>query len=238
MINYFQGEWKIKWLNLTIFEICWKTGDITWLAYEQVAELDVLKDYFSLLRVEDVSELWEGNGDHLAEEPQVLLGHLSFEVDRYKTRIDLLPPSSSPLAPSIMFDLTKSPHILLIVAVMAPLLTRVSNQHFILPNVLAEGDLMVVIDLLCVYLEYDAHLRAGTAADRATPAGYGEFALAFNTMQSLASGTSRFTEERTHGLEITGPSPSFTNLVRDNIPAEPNNHPAPQLPEGGCWINP
>ncbi|KAG1723989.1 uncharacterized protein EDB91DRAFT_1255453 [Suillus paluster] len=156
----------------------------------------------------------------------------------YKTHIDKPPSSFPPFTPSTMFGLIISPRILLITAIMVPLLTCVSNCHFILPNVLAEGDLMVVIDLLHVYLKYNAHLRAGTAVDCAMPTGYGEFALAFNTMQSLASGTSQFTEERTHSPEITGPSPSFTDLVRDNIPAEPNNHPTPQLPEGRRWINP
>ncbi|KAG1721724.1 uncharacterized protein EDB91DRAFT_1088369 [Suillus paluster] len=121
---------------------------------------------------------------------------------------------------------------------MAPLLTCVGACRFTLTNAATDGDLLVVVDIIRVYLEYDAHLRSGTAADRATPAGYREFALAFNTMQSLSSATPQFSEEKTHGPKITGPSPSFTDLVRDNVPADTQHNPAPQLPEGGRWINP
>ncbi|KAG1740801.1 uncharacterized protein EDB91DRAFT_1081881 [Suillus paluster] len=55
--------------------------------------------------------------------------------------------------------------------------------------------LMVVLDMLRAYLEHDAHLRAGTAAERATLAGYGDFALSFNMMQTTNSLPSRFAEE-------------------------------------------
>ncbi|KAG1733865.1 uncharacterized protein EDB91DRAFT_1084255 [Suillus paluster] len=57
-------------------------------------------------------------------------------------------------------------------------------------------------------------------------------------MQSLSSATPRFTEEKTHGPKITGPSPSFTDLVGDNVPAETPHNSAPPPPEGGHWINP
>ncbi|KAG1805063.1 uncharacterized protein HD556DRAFT_1215288, partial [Suillus plorans] len=39
------------------FQILWKSGDTTWLPYDRVAKLGVLKDYFAVLGIEHVSEL-------------------------------------------------------------------------------------------------------------------------------------------------------------------------------------
>ncbi|KAG1738659.1 uncharacterized protein EDB91DRAFT_1249197 [Suillus paluster] len=121
---------------------------------------------------------------------------------------------------------------------MAPLHTCIGACCFTLTNATADGDLLVVVNIICMYLEYDAHLRLGTTADCATPVGYGEFALAFNTMQSLSSATLRFSEGKTYRPKITGPSPSLTDLVGENVPAKSNHNPTPPLPEGGHWINP
>ncbi|KAG1784933.1 uncharacterized protein HD556DRAFT_1314666 [Suillus plorans] len=122
---------------------------------------------------------------------------------------------------------------------MAPLLTRVGPRRFTLPNGLGDGDLLIVLDMLRTYLEHDAHLRSGTASGRATPAGYGDFALSFNMMQTTNGHTSRIAEESTEGPRISGPSPSFIDLVgEDTTAAVQANSSQPPPPEGGRWINP
>lgn len=62
------------------FEISWKSGDTTWLPYDQVADLDVLKDYFALLGIESVSELPDGAGPPESRDPHVFIGHITFEL--------------------------------------------------------------------------------------------------------------------------------------------------------------
>ncbi|KAG1719402.1 uncharacterized protein EDB91DRAFT_1289529 [Suillus paluster] len=120
---------------------------------------------------------------------------------------------------------------------MAPLLTRIGARRFTLPSGLGDGDLMVVFDMVRAYLEHDVHLRSGTAADRATPVGFGDFTLAFNMMQVMNGLTSRLAEESSEGPCIGGASPSFTELVGEEPASQPSAN-QPPIPEGGRWINP
>ncbi|TFK61398.1 hypothetical protein BDN72DRAFT_752739, partial [Pluteus cervinus] len=39
------------------FEVRWKSGDTTWLSYEEVSHLNILPSYFDTLGISDVSEL-------------------------------------------------------------------------------------------------------------------------------------------------------------------------------------
>ncbi|KAG1831508.1 hypothetical protein EV424DRAFT_1342880 [Suillus variegatus] len=121
---------------------------------------------------------------------------------------------------------------------MAPILTRVGARRYTLPNGLGNGDLMVVLDMLRAYLEYDVQLRLSTASDGASPAGYGEFSLSFNMLQTTNGLTSRLAEESADGPRITGPSPSITDLIGEETPAPPIRASASQLPDGGRWFTP
>ncbi|KAG1800903.1 uncharacterized protein HD556DRAFT_1189950, partial [Suillus plorans] len=54
-----ESEWAIDKVLMhsgrradSTFQILWKSGDTTWLPYDRVAELGVLKDYFTLLGIE------------------------------------------------------------------------------------------------------------------------------------------------------------------------------------------
>jgi hypothetical protein len=40
-----------------IFEVLWKSGDITWLPYEKVDHLTALEQYFELLGIENIDQL-------------------------------------------------------------------------------------------------------------------------------------------------------------------------------------
>lgn len=94
-------------------------------------------------------------------------------------------PVPNPRSTNI-YGLPISPHLFLL---MAPLLKRVGPRRYTIPSPLGAGlgdsDLVVLVDTVRLYLEYDGHLRAGTASLNATPFGYNDFALAFN-MQPAA----------------------------------------------------
>ena len=70
----------------TIFEIKWKSGDVTWLPYEQIKHLPAFEEYLDLLGVDNVSKLKAGTGNPPPDDPQVFLGALT--------------PSYSPPTPS------------------------------------------------------------------------------------------------------------------------------------------
>jgi hypothetical protein len=63
-----------------VFEVKWKSGDLTWLPFDQVDHLDALKEYFNVLGIETVAELTAGIGEPPTDDPQVFLGHLSISI--------------------------------------------------------------------------------------------------------------------------------------------------------------
>lgn len=78
-----EGEWAVDRIISHIgsrdnasFQILWKSGDVTWLPYEQATHLNALPQYFELLGIENVSELAEGAGQPPSDDPQVFLGML------------------------------------------------------------------------------------------------------------------------------------------------------------------
>lgn len=61
----------------TIFEIQWRSGDITWMPYYQIKHLQALDAYLELLGVDNVSKLPAGKGKPPREDPQIFLGAVS-----------------------------------------------------------------------------------------------------------------------------------------------------------------
>ncbi|KAG2158620.1 uncharacterized protein EDB93DRAFT_1245847 [Suillus bovinus] len=240
-----EPEWAInKVLNHSgkradsTFQILWKSGDTTWLSYNWVAGLGALKDYFLELGIEDVSELEQGTGNLAAADPQVSVGCLDFNNPNHINPV--VHPSSES-----SFSFTSNDSLLLLAcqitpSTMAPILSRIGALHYTLPNGIGNGDLMIVLDMLRAYLEHNAHLRSGTAMDRASPVGYGDFSLSFNMLQNTNGLTSRFVEESVEGPRISGPSPYITDLVGEETPPTPSicSSASQPPPDGGCWLNP
>ena len=48
-----------------MFEMLWKSGDMTWLPYERVSHLQQLQDYLDVLGIKEVSGL---HGDSMADD--------------------------------------------------------------------------------------------------------------------------------------------------------------------------
>jgi transposase InsO family protein len=58
------------------FEVEWKSGDRTWMPYDQVAHLNALNAYFEVLGIDRVSELKRGSGNPPDDDPQVFFNAL------------------------------------------------------------------------------------------------------------------------------------------------------------------
>ncbi|KAG1874103.1 hypothetical protein C8R48DRAFT_769482 [Suillus tomentosus] len=211
------------------FQILWKKGDASTLPYDQVAELDALKDYFSVLGINDVSELGEGAGNPPNEGSQVTVGHLSLASVGYKEPISVSSTSKNPFIQTthnFLYDFITRAARTTLPTTMAPILTRIRARRFTLPNGLGDGDLMVVLNMLRVYLEHDAHLRVR------------DFSLSLNMLQTTNRLTSRFAEESSEGPRISGPSPSLTDLIGEEVPpAPPIYTSASQPPSDGRWLS-
>ncbi|KAG1732612.1 hypothetical protein EDD22DRAFT_852717 [Suillus occidentalis] len=121
---------------------------------------------------------------------------------------------------------------------MAPWLNRLSARRFTLPNGLGDhGEMLVTVDILQAYLEYDTHLRAGTASHHQTPSGYADFALTFNLMQTEAGRPAQMVQGGPDEPRITGPAPNLVELIGEESAAPTPPTPA-RTPEGGRYLNP
>jgi RNase H-like domain found in reverse transcriptase/Integrase zinc binding domain len=103
----------------SIFEILWKSGDVTWMPLYQIKHLQALETYLELMGVENASNLITGKGKPPHEDPQVFLGAITFGPPfPSASRPSLLPDSPSPtkhslILPSLRFPDIKDDHIFL-----------------------------------------------------------------------------------------------------------------------------
>jgi hypothetical protein len=223
------------------FEIQWKSGDKSWLPYDRVEKLEVLKDYFNVLGVTNVSELGEGEGKPPTNDPQVFLGHLTLQSPTYKNPI----PSSRSWFPTLFAASIISLVCRLITAsrayltnIMAPLFRPAGQNQFTLVH--ADGDKTLVItgDMVRLHLAYDAALRGGTQGRLPEPMGYPDFALAIRNTQVAAGRPSRLATAGISGPLITGPLPTLVELIGEAANQPAHTAPRPRNPDGGRYLNP
>jgi len=62
-----EGEWAVDHIvahsgtrSNALFQIKWKSGDLTWLPYDKIDHLDALRDYFKAIGIADITELTDG----------------------------------------------------------------------------------------------------------------------------------------------------------------------------------
>jgi hypothetical protein len=79
-----EDEWAVEMIRShagsgenSVFEILWKSGDITWMPLYQIRHLRALDLYLELLGVADASNLPAGKGKPPQEDPQVFLGAIT-----------------------------------------------------------------------------------------------------------------------------------------------------------------
>ena len=75
-------EWEVERVlahagskDNAVFQVRWKTGEISWLPYHQVAHLVAIADYLEAVGVPNVGALTEGNGSS-PDDPQLFAGSL------------------------------------------------------------------------------------------------------------------------------------------------------------------
>ena len=78
------GEWAVEKIlshsgakTGSLFEIQWKSGDITWLSYYQITHLPALTDYLDLLGETKISKLPKGTGKPPQDDPQLFTGAIN-----------------------------------------------------------------------------------------------------------------------------------------------------------------
>jgi hypothetical protein len=87
-----EHEWAVERIKShsgaktdALFEIVWKSGDITWLPYHKINHLDALQQYYDLIDVDSVADLPEGHGKPPKNDLQIFLGHIDLiEVNSFE----------------------------------------------------------------------------------------------------------------------------------------------------------
>ena len=90
-----EGEWAVDRILShagskanTVFEIKWKSGDITWLPYYQITHLRALTEYLDLLGEKNIHKLPKGTGKPPQGDPQLFLGTALLDSSSCSTPTD------------------------------------------------------------------------------------------------------------------------------------------------------
>jgi len=75
--------------NDVIFEVLWKSGDITWILYVKIRDLNLLEPYLEALGADGIANLPHGSST-LPYDPQIFVGNLMFP-QAIKTALDFQP---------------------------------------------------------------------------------------------------------------------------------------------------
>ena len=89
-----EGEWAVESIlshygseENALFEIKWRSGDITWMPYFQILGLQALESYFEALGINTILELTTGKGKPPHGDPQVFLGMVQLTSEPVSARI-------------------------------------------------------------------------------------------------------------------------------------------------------
>jgi hypothetical protein len=80
------NEWAVERItghygrrSEAIFEVLWKSGDSTWMPYDQASKLVALNEYLETIGISDIKALPYGSGKPPADDPQVFAGSVGLD---------------------------------------------------------------------------------------------------------------------------------------------------------------
>ena len=83
--------------NDIIFEVLWKLGDITWISYAQIRDLNLLEPYLEALGADGIANLPHGSSTP-PHDPQIFVANLMFP-QAIKMALDFQPYHTTPPLP-------------------------------------------------------------------------------------------------------------------------------------------
>lgn len=232
----FDGEREPEWQVNSIlshrgtgknaeFQVEWKTGDVTWLSYDQVSHLDALGEYLDLLGLANITGLMPRDKESSRDDPRLDVRALSLREDiSINTPPDppIYPTSSATPIPTISpsfswsDDLKISLYAMTVPQDKGDLLYFAGHGRDILirnPEHPEEAHL-IMRDQLKLYVAYSHALHnKGPRSRHPGPLGYKFFAQAFNS-EGLHSSASYLDE---HGTIVsTGSSIEASDIIGDD----------------------
>jgi len=191
------------------FEVLWKSGDVTWLPYEQIAKSTALEDYLESQGVQSIRSLPQGSGKP-PRDLELIVSAIGWELEKllegsgYKAEED---PKTHHRRPRVM-DYTNNRH-----------LRRVESRFLLIdPNGNGQKPLnpthvrdVLAFDRLC------REFRHSTAKQ---PTSYDRIAEVFNADSICPAKLARITTTNAGNVAvmIMGPSPNIDTTVTDSPP--------------------
>jgi hypothetical protein len=191
-----------------VFEILWKSGDITWLPYYQITHLQALTDYLELLGVSQISQLPKGSGQPPTDDPQIFIGSITPSVHANHSRSSpSLLPSLTSIHPLFLYLKSTFAHLLSLLpfarqpfisltvdlefitlmpklqGIDHPLFTRTSDTHYRLKDIDGYLSRTVHVGQIADYMKFDEQVRrrGNVSRPQTLPLGYIEFAEIWNS---------------------------------------------------------
>ena len=220
-----EGEWAVEAIlshagsgTDSVFEIKWKSGDITWLPYYQITHLQALTDYLDLLGTRNIRSLPKGAGQPPREDPQLFLGPISIlshptpspttpVLDRLKDDQKIVQQNIPQLSttystPSLNHTTnltidsldTMPPHRgrSKLAGIDHPSFTRISTTAYAMREPNYPVHTKIHVGQISEYLRFDEQIRTHgeSLKFRSVPIGFNEFGTVWNN-GAIAAGDSR-----------------------------------------------
>jgi hypothetical protein len=104
------NEWAVERItnhygrrSEAIFEVLWKSGDSTWMPYDQASKLLALREYLELLGISEIKDLPYGSGKPPTDDVQLFAGCASFDCNSLQwdksAQVTGSRPKNSPTSP-------------------------------------------------------------------------------------------------------------------------------------------
>ncbi|KAG5641581.1 hypothetical protein DXG03_004694 [Asterophora parasitica] len=179
-----------------VFQVRWRSGDLTWMPYYQITHLDALANYFDLLGITRIEDLAAGTTKPPTEDPQIFISAIGPNLDCVgdkRLSVPSQPPSSffpSSHPTNISATLPRNPYHTIMTnnlpTSIPPLKTqqhsglhRTGREDFVLINPVNQHSAYYHAITIYSYIIYDVKLRKAVLP-LTVPGGYAEFAAAFN----------------------------------------------------------
>lgn len=207
-----EGEWMIERIKAhagqgsgALFEVLWKSGDVTWLPYDQISKSTALEDYLESQGVQGIRSLPRGTG-RPPQELELIVSTIGWKLrealGRFKAEED---HKTHRVRPCPMQN-TRNHHL------------KRTGTRFLLQDPLSNEDFPLSASHVRDILAFDRLLRAFQHEGGRRPTDYDRVARIFNDDALCTEKLARITKTNAGNTAIVvmGPSPTFD--TRDVTP--------------------